>query len=96
MGKIRRMFLGSNSSVGFYSLFPQIQSMDLKQFFIIKGGPGTGKSVFIKKIGKHVENMGYDLEYYHCSSDCNSLDGIFVPELKIALVDGTADRKSVV
>lgn len=90
MGKIRRMFLGSNSSVGFYSLFPQIQSMDLKQFFIIKGGPGTGKSVFIKKIGKHVENMGYDLEYYHCSSDCNSLDGIFVPELKIALVDGTA------
>ncbi len=84
------MFLGSNSSMGFYSLFEQIQSMELNRYFIIKGGPGTGKSIFMKKIGKHIEDMKYALEYYHCSSDCDSLDGVFIPELKIALVDGTA------
>ena len=33
---------------------------------------------------------GYDLVYLHCSSDNNSLDGIFIPKLKVAMVDGTA------
>ncbi len=90
MAKVKRMFLGSNSSKGFYSLFEQIRSENLDRYFIIKGGPGTGKSVFMKRIGEHVESMDLNIEYYHCSSDCNSLDGVFVPELKVALVDGTA------
>lgn len=90
MSKIRRMFLGSNSSLGFYSLFQHVFSEDLNRYFIIKGGPGTGKSVFMKRIGKEIERFELDIEYYHCSSDSTSLDGIFIPSLKIALVDGTA------
>ena len=31
-----------------------------------------------------------DVEYFHCSSDPNSLDGIIINDLKIALIDGTA------
>lgn len=89
MPRTRRMFLGSNSSIGFYSLFDQIFSEDLNRYFIIKGGPGTGKSMFMKRIGESVESLGLDIEYYHCSSDSDSLDGLFIPKLKIALVDGT-------
>jgi len=33
---------------------------------------------------------GYDVEFMHCSSDNNSLDGVVIPSLKIALLDGTA------
>ena len=73
MAKVKRMFLGSNSSKGFYSLFEQIRSENLDRYFIIKGGPGTGKSVFMKRIGEHVESMDLNIEYYHCSSDCNPL-----------------------
>lgn len=90
MPKTRKMFLGSNSSLGFYSLFEQVFSEDLHRYFIIKGGPGTGKSVFMKRIGSEIETLGLDIEYYHCSSDSSSLDGVFIPSLKVALVDGTA------
>lgn len=34
--------------------------------------------------------MGYNLEYMHCSSDSESLDGIVIPAKKVALLDGTA------
>ncbi|MFW6036097.1 MAG: hypothetical protein ACOCRZ_07575, partial [Halothermotrichaceae bacterium] len=34
--------------------------------------------------------QGYDLEYHWCSSDNNSLDGLVIPELKTAFLDGTA------
>lgn len=90
MARIKRMFLGSNSSLGFYSRFEEIFSEDLNRYFIIKGGPGTGKSVFMKNIGKAAEAKDLDIEYYHCSSDSNSLDGLFIEGLNLALVDGTS------
>ncbi|MGN0144276.1 MAG: ATPase, partial [Clostridium sp.] len=33
---------------------------------------------------------GYSVEYHHCSSDNNSLDGVVIRELNIALLDGTS------
>ena len=35
-------------------------------------------------------NMGYDVEFMHCSSDNNSLDGVVIPAINVALLDGTA------
>jgi hypothetical protein len=35
-------------------------------------------------------DRGYDVEYMHCSSDNNSLDGVVVPRIGVALIDGTA------
>lgn len=50
----------------------------------------------MKHVGAEMLDKSYDLEYLHCSSDSNSLDGVKVPELKIAFIDGTAPhiRKS--
>ena len=33
---------------------------------------------------------GYDVEFHHCSGDPDSIDAVFIPELKVAFVDGTA------
>ena len=33
---------------------------------------------------------GFNIEYMHCSSDPNSLDGVVFPELQVAMLDGTA------
>jgi hypothetical protein len=89
MAKIKNYYAGSNSSQGFYSLYDQAVK-DLDRLYILKGGPGTGKSTFMRKIGLVMMDKGFDLEYLHCSSDNKSLDGIIIPDLKVGIVDGTA------
>lgn len=89
MGIIKNYYAGSNSSVGFYSLFDEALK-GLKTLWILKGGPGTGKSSLMKKIGKYMEENDYDVEYVHCSSDNNSIDGVILPHFQIGIVDGTA------
>ena len=88
--KIRRMFPGGNTSEGFYSYFDNILGRDAKRLFILKGGPGTGKSTIMKKFADRALAEGYDLEYHHCASDPSSIDVVVVPELKVAILDGTA------
>ncbi len=90
-GKSRDLFPGGNTSLGFFSYYSNIMTQEeANRIFVIKGGPGVGKSTFMKKIGAQMQSSGYDVEYLHCSSDNNSLDGVKIPELKIVFVDGTA------
>ncbi len=92
MAKLNNSFFAaSNSSNGFVSYFEKIFSPEsLDKIYIIKGGPGTGKSYLMRYIGKKAEQLGYTVEYFLCSSDTNSLDGILITELKTAMIDGTA------
>lgn len=91
MLKEKHFFAGNNTSGGFYSYFSNIINPENSaRIFILKGGPGVGKSSFMKKFGAKMSSLGYSTEYIHCSSDENSLDGVLIPELKISLVDGTA------
>ncbi len=91
MSKEKHIFAGNNSSKGFFSYFDHIIDLqDAKRIYILKGGPGVGKSSFMKKFGKEMAAKGYDIEYIHCSSDNDSLDGLLIPQLKILFVDGTA------
>lgn len=89
LATIKNFYAGSNSSQGFYSLYDQAIN-ELDRLYILKGGPGTGKSTFMRKIGLVMVEKGYDLEYLHCSSDNKSIDGIIIPKLKVGIVDGTA------
>ncbi len=90
-GKATHYFLGGNTSQGFYSHFNHIISQQkATRIICLKGGPGTGKSSLMKKLGKVYLNKGYDVEFHHCSSDSDSLDGILIKKLNIALLDGTA------
>jgi len=87
----KHIFAGSNSEKGFFSYFDYIiKPEDAKRIYILKGGPGVGKSSFMKKFGAKISSLGHEVEYIHCSSDENSLDGLVIPNLKIAFVDGTA------
>ena len=90
MPKIRRMFPGGNTANGFYSFHNNIVGEDRNKLYILKGMPGGGKSSLMKEVGKKALEKGYSVEYHHCPSDPNSIDGILITELKIAIVDGTA------
>lgn len=90
MATITHVFPGGNTSVGFYSFYNFLPPQDPQRIFTLKGGPGVGKSTFMKKIGEALLAEGYDIEHHHCSSDNNSLDGVVCDKLGVALIDGTA------
>jgi len=83
-------FLGANSRRGFVSLYQDFPPAPNAFLHILKSGPGTGKSSFLRRIGKEGEARGLDVHYVLCSGDPDSLDGVYLPALKQAWVDGTA------
>ncbi|MBQ2765299.1 MAG: hypothetical protein IJF43_09740 [Firmicutes bacterium] len=88
-GSVRNVFPGNNSKDGFYSHYRSGLG-GMEKVYILKGGPGTGKSTFMKELAAYFAERGHDVELWHCSSDCNSLDGVLIPDLKTAVVDGTS------
>ncbi len=86
----RKFFAAANTQNGFKSFFEEIFfAPDIECRYIIKGGPGTGKSSFMRKIGKEAEAEGLSVEWYYCSSDTSSLDGVII-DGRVAIFDGTA------
>ena len=84
-------FLGANSKSGFFSRYDAlIDETTARAVYIIKGSPGCGKSSFMRRIMKAAVEAGFDAEEIRCSSDPGSLDGVVLPALGVALVDGTA------
>ncbi len=84
-------FLGANSPTGFYSLYDELSDpAQRKALYILKGGPGCGKSTLMKRIARHAEAAGLDTQRILCSGDPESLDAVILPEKGIAVVDGTA------
>lgn len=87
----KHVFAGSNSSKGFFSYFDSIfKPENARRIYILKGGPGVGKSTFMKKFGIKISSLGHEVDYIHCSVDENDLDGLVVPDLNIAFLDGTS------
>lgn len=84
-------FLGANSPEGFRSLFSDsFDPADGWRVFILKGGPGTGKSTLMKSIASAARQKGLFTERAFCSSDPDSLDAVILPNEKRAIFDGTA------
>jgi hypothetical protein len=91
----QKYFAASNSAQGFQNYFGLIFAR-ADFLYIIKGGPGTGKSSFMKKCAAIAEDNGATVEYYYCSSDPTSLDGIliFSDGRVTGFIDGTAPHVS--
>ncbi len=88
---VNEFYASSFGANGFSTLFGEVFSPErFRRLYIIKGGPGTGKSTFMKRLGARAEREGMDVEYYRCSSDPESLDGVIIPCLRCAVIDGTA------
>jgi hypothetical protein len=88
--KVKDVFPGGNTSLGFFSYYNYVIRPDATRILVIKGGPGVGKSSFMKVIAERLGQQGLDVEQHHCSSDNNSLDGVVFPQVGVALIDGTS------
>ena len=89
-------FAAANGYDGFRSYFNEIFSpTDFERLYILKGGPGTGKSNFMKRIYEHFLNLGYECDAIFCSSDRHSFDGVIIygNNGKVGVLDGTAPHE---
>ncbi len=90
-GRTYCFFLGANSPSGFFSYYDDLIDLGrASAVYVIKGGPGTGKSGFMRRVARVLTERGLECEYILCSSDPDSLDGAIFPEIGVAFVDGTS------
>lgn len=85
-------FAAANGYSGFRSYFGEIFNPEkFDRLYILKGGPGTGKSSLLKKLAKDAPE-NFSCELFYCSSDSKSLDGLIISSKKgsVAILDGTA------
>lgn len=84
-------FLGANTPEGFHSHYDTLFSDPrIERLYILKGGPGCGKSTLMRTVAAAAEARGCGAEQVLCSSDPDSLDALIVPQAGLAVVDGTA------
>ena len=85
-----RYFAAANTCDGFKSYFDEIFDKEyIDRIYILKGGPGVGKSTFLKKTAKKAKELGFESVLFCCSSDPDSLDGVMVKEKGFCVLDGT-------
>lgn len=84
-------FIAANTAKGFFSYFDElIHDKTLNRIYLIKGGPGSGKSTLMKKIASTFNDMGCTVERIFCSSDVSSLDGVKIYDKGIVIIDATS------
>ncbi len=90
----RRCFAAANSADGFRNYYGEIfTDARVDRLYIIKGGPGTGKSRFMREVAHRARACGYAVTEYLCSSDSSSLDGLLLTREgfpALGFLDGTA------
>ena len=91
LNNLPMFFLGALSKDGFASEFCDVfNPFDGWKAYILKGGPGTGKSTLMKRIASIAADGGERVMLAPCSSDPDSLDAVVLPDRKCAVMDGTA------
>jgi len=91
-----RFFASANGADGFRSYFDEIFPSDrLDGVFILKGGPGTGKSTLLFELAKAFDRPNIQTEIFYCSSDPRSLDGLLLTHegKNVCVLDGTAPHE---
>ena len=91
MTTARTLFPGAMGPEGFISCFDHL--MDdalLRRKLILKGGPGVGKSTFMRRVHAALCANGEPSTLYFCSGDPDSLDGVAVSHAGLLILDGTA------
>ena len=85
-------FSGSNSGEGFHNYFDGVVPVwdRLTRYFMIKGGPGVGKSTLMKRVAAKSEEAGEAVERFYCSGDPDSLDAVRLVKRGIVFADATS------
>ncbi len=83
-------FLGATTPAGFKGYFEALRREPGIRMYLIKSGPGCGKSTLMKQLARRAEAKGEPIQRIHCASDPDSLDGVIFCGQNAAIVDATA------
>ena len=86
-------FAGANTAGGFVSFYPEIfDERSLARLYVIKGGPGSGKSSLMRRLISRAKKAGLSTGAYLCGSDPDSLDAAIIGGEggKVAVIDATS------
>ena len=86
-------FAGANTAGGFFSFYPEIfDERSLARLYVIKGGPGSGKSSLMRRLLRLGGEAGLCTEAYLCGSDPASLDAAIICGAggRVAMIDATS------
>ena len=81
-------FMGGTTPNGFSTQLTELINNKEYHTYILKGGPGTGKSSLMKKVAERFSEIE-DVTCYYCSADPDSLDAVELHDSKTIIVDGT-------
>ena len=84
-----RLFAGANTCRGFMGYYDQLQHRAHKALYL-KGGPGVGKSTFIREAAEKCLKKGHTVHLYACSGDPESLDALWDDNDRLFIADGTS------
>ena len=91
LSTVQTRFPGAMGPEGFISCFDHLMDEKiLRRMLILKGGPGVGKSTFMRRIHAALTADGEKSTLYFCSGDPDSLDAVAIPALGLLILDGTA------
>lgn len=91
LSTVQTRFPGAMGPDGFISCFDHlIDEKQLRRMIILKGGPGVGKSTFMRRIHAALTAKDERSMLCFCSGDPDSLDAIVIPERGLLMLDGTA------
>ena len=85
-------FSAANSFCGFKSNFDKVFSpLRLDKLYVLKGGPGTGKSTLMRSIADFFDGNA-KITKILCSSDTRSFDGVLIEKngVTVGVADGTS------
>lgn len=84
-------FLGANTVSGYVSRFGDCLGSETDwHVTVLKGGPGSGKSTFMKKAAQKLAEQNEKLFLAPCPADPNSLDAVVCESRKLMILDGTS------
>lgn len=84
----RHYFVYGNTAQGFINKLSS-NLWGVEKLYILRGRPATGKACFMGPLAAECEKAGLKAEYLHCPSAPDTYDGIVIPALKLAVIDGT-------
>ncbi len=86
--KARHYFVYGNTAQGFVSKLDS-NLIGIEKLYILQGRPGMGKLLLTEGIADVCAKSGSPPEYLHCPSAPGTYDGILLPGLGLAVLDGT-------
>ena len=83
---VRHYFAEGMTTRGYISLLPNMMP-SWERAYVLLGGPGTGKSTLIKFIGMELLDRGYDIDFLRSARDPDSISGLIIPRMGLAMLD---------